>query len=229
MISIKSKQKPTNEQKLVDTFLDSDFYNNEIEGKNVKIKFIQEPHIVNSYPDIVGIVWDENKLENWNENRKKLQITDLKIMHHLYQRNLFKSPKDLVDELGYSIKEVEDSFSRVNDANLVISNKKKDKFKLKPISEIFFISEIISIEAKLKKWSDVLFQSINNTWFSSCSYSLVPEEIINEKMLKNFRDSEIGIIAYNKNFDIVHKPKKRKIPASFGSWLFNEYIGHIMN
>jgi hypothetical protein len=148
----------------------------------------------------------------------------MKILHHLYNVKIFKEKSEITKELGFSLRKANKSVGKLLEAELVTMNK-QNKIKIKLIKEIFFIKEIISIEAKLHNWKRALEQSVNNTYFSSQSYTLFPDKIITKRLLEEYINTDVGIISFEKSYRIIKKPKRRTIPSSMSSWFFNEHIG----
>lgn len=223
MLYIKHKQKKTNEYAFLNRFVESSFFNQYAYQNNNNYLLIQEPYTGIGYPDLVCIIWDKKLSTYWNENRNNLKIDDIKILHYLYKTKQKKSIDNINVELGYSLLSIEKSFDRLLRAELV--NHSQDNFSIKPINQIFYIKKIISIEAKLANWRKAQEQALNNCLFSSDSFVLFPEKIINSKLLHAYSESEVGIISFEKDFKIVKKAKINQIPSSFHSWQFNEYIG----
>jgi hypothetical protein len=185
---------------------------------------LQEPFTGLGYADLVCIVWEKNSYSNWNIDRNNLLINDVKILHHLYMVKKYKTPLELETELGFSPKRIFSSLSRLFDAGLILSGS-GNKYKIRKKSDIFHIKRIISIEAKLRDWHRALYQTINNFYYSSESYTLFPENHISDRMIKKYDQFNVGIISFNESSYILKRSKKNTIPSTFNSWLFNEYIG----
>lgn len=224
MIYKKAKQKITKEYLFLNDFILTDFFDEYKNLKKYDYTLIQEPYTGFGYPDLVCILWDKAIAELWNKRRNKLKLNDIKILHHLFVSKKYKQLDELVFELGSSRTSTLNSIEALFQAKL-INITKNDKYKSKPLSEIFFIKEIIAIEAKLKDWKKALYQSINNTYFSSKSYTLIPEPVVKEKVIARHKESGVGLISFGNNCHIWQKPKRNDIPSTLNSWLFNEYMG----
>ena len=223
MLYKKPNQRMTEELKFLDKFLESGYFDN-LENDKFNLTFIQEPFTQVGYADLVCIRWDNEIKDKWVTSRNELVPNDIKILHHLYNCRIYKEVDDIVRELGFSYKKVNETLLRLSDADLLISNKTR-KVKIRPIKEIFFVNEIIAIEAKLKNWKIALNQSVNNVSFASKSFSLFPDKAINYNLLENYKKTDVGVLSFNKKCREVVKPKKQKIPTAITSWYFNEYIG----
>jgi predicted transcriptional regulator len=224
MLYIKKNHIQCNELVFLNSFLASGFLDTINKKPNLEVSLIQEPYTGFGYADLVCLIWDKSVKNSWTKKRNALETRDIKILHHLYCCKKFKEINEIILELGFSKKEVKISIERLLEANLINENK-KSKIKIKPLKEIFFIREIISIEAKLRDWKRALEQSINNTYFSSKSFTLFPENIVNENLVENYSLTDVGIITYGEETKILKKPKRQSIPSTLGSWFFNEYIG----
>lgn len=224
MIYKKPRNIENKELSFLKEFLASRFFADINENHKYEISIIQEPYTGFGYADLVCIIWDQLFRNKWSDKRNQLDITDIKILHHLYNVKTFKEKSEITKELGFSLRKAIKSVGKLLEAELVTMNK-QNKIKIKLIKEIFFIKEIISIEAKLHNWKKALEQSVNNTYFSSQSYALFPGKIITKRLLEEYINTDVGIISFEKSYRIIKKPKRRIIPSSLSSWFFNEYIG----
>jgi DNA-binding Lrp family transcriptional regulator len=224
MLYIRPNQQKTKEYQFLNDFLEINFFSKYLSNHELDCTILQEPFTGLGYADLVAVIWNKEIYKKWQTDRNKLIINDIKILHHLYLNNRYKSISEIMTELGFSKKEVNNSISRLDKAGL-LKFTKDNRFKVLKKSEIFYIKEIISIEAKLKDWRRALYQAFTNIYYSSESYILFPEESITRHMLETYNKTDIGIISYKENIDIIKKAKKMTIPANFNSWLFNEYIG----
>jgi len=224
MLYMKPNQMQCNELDFLKDFLSSDFINKLNNNPDYEITLLEEPYTGFGYADLVCIIWDKKIKTKWSNHRNSLVKTDIKILHHLYNCKIYKDISTIVGELGFSNKITNLSVRKLVESDLIHINK-SNKYKINPINDIFFVKEIISIEAKLHDWNRALSQSINNTYFSSKSFALFPERTVNNKLLNKYSNTDVGIISYDKNYKIVKKPKRQNIPSSLGSWFFNEHIG----
>jgi len=224
MIYKKPKNMENKELSFLKEFLASSFFTDINENHQYGVSTIQEPYTGFGYADLVCIIWDQSIRKKWLEKRNQIDIIDIKILHHLYNVKIFKEKNEITKELGFSLRKTNKSVGKLLEAELVTINK-QNKIKIKNLKEIFFIKEIISIEAKLHDWKKALEQSLNNVYFSSKSYVLFPEKIITKRLMTEYMNTDVGIISFEKSYRVIKKPKKQKIPSSLNSWFFNEYIG----
>jgi len=225
MIYTRKLHKNNEESIFLEKFLDSNFFENLAYGK--KYFLLQEPFTGLGFPDLVCIIWNGKIEGKWTEKRNNLTPNDIKILHHLYNNKIYKPIDKISKELNFSLRDTKKSIEKLNEADLIVVNN-KNKVKIKQINKIFFVEEIISIEAKLKNWRKALEQSVNNTLFSSQSYILFPRKHITENLIHTYNNTNIGIISFDRSYSVVKKAKKQKIPVSLTSWLFNEYIGRYL-
>lgn len=224
MIYKKLRNIENKELSFLKEFLASSFFADINKNHKYKASIIQEPYTGFGYADLVCIIWDQSIRNKWSDKRNQLDITDIKILHHLYNVKIFKEKSEITKELGFSLRKANKSVGKLLEAELVTMNK-QNKIKIKLTKEIFFIKEIISIEAKLHNWKRALEQSVNNTYFSSQSYTLFPDKIITKRLLEEYIITDVGIISFEKSYRVIKKPKRRTIPSSISSWFFNEHIG----
>lgn len=224
MLFIKPEHLQCNELNFLNKFLSSGFFENINQNPNYEVSLIQEPYTGYGYADLVCIIWDKTIQSKWNETRNSLEIKDVKILHHLYNCKIYKNVSNIVNDLGFNEKAVYGSVDKLLNARLIQANK-ENKIKIKPINEIFYVKEIISIEAKLHDWKRALEQSMNNIYFSSKSFTLFPDKIITDNLINKYCSTDVGIISFEKKYKILKKPKRQTIPSTLCSWFFNEHIG----
>src|SRR5690606_26441777 len=97
------------------------------------------------------------------------------------------------------------------------------------LANIFLANRIVSIEAKMSNWRKAIFQAVNNLWFASDSYVLIPDLKNSGNIASYAKDYGIGVIKFDgeKSVELL-APVSNKIPASYGSWIFNEMaVRHI--
>jgi len=115
------------------------------------------------------------------------------------------------------------SLERLHAAGIVET---KDRvWMLKPLSEVFAIKQLIAVEAKVSEWRAGLEQAWLNTWFASDSYLLVPRVPRGSTLLEEAQ--EIGIGVWTEEGQVIAPTCRPKLPASYASWLVNEWVGRI--
>jgi len=226
MIYIKPKQQKTKELEFLHAFKDSDFFSRYTNDLDSNYMFIEEPYTGFGYPDLVLLTWDKKIEKNWKDERNNLTLKEIKIVQHLYNCDEAKSIKNISVDLGFSKRQITSILSNLVNAGIVENI--NDYWKLGVLEEIFYLKEIITIEAKLKNWKNALLQAGNNNFFSSEVFTLFPDSIINENLLKSYSETDIGVITFNQNYKVVKPASKKDLPITINSWLFNELIGRML-
>lgn len=201
---------------LVASFLRAPFF---ISPPNCEMAVFQEPRLPSGFPDVVLVFWRRDVVRRWSESRLDLTTDDIRLAHYLYQVGPAAS-SDLEDTLG---RKVLRSLQRLCAAG--IAERLRDKWKLGPLEEIFAVDQLIAIEAKVSEWSAGLEQAWLNTWFASESYLLLPRIPRGSAVLE--QASKLGIGVCTDQGREVAPTCRPKLPASYVSWLFNEWVGRI--
>lgn len=226
MVYIKPKQKKTKELEFLHKFRDSGFFNSYINFKNDNYTFIEEPYTGFGYPDLVFLTWSKNITKLWSEERNNLKLNDIKVIQHLYNSNIEKTIHDISKELGYSDRQLDSVFKRLYEAKIV--DETNGMWTLRELEKVFFLEMIITVEAKLKNWRRALLQASNSEHFSSEVFTLYPENLIKENLVNGYADTSIGIVSYDKKYNIVKQARRRNLPITINGWLFNELIGRML-
>ena len=92
------------------------------------------------------------------------------------------------------------------------------------LSRTFAVRHIVAIEAKVGNWSRALQQAAANRWFASQSFILIPPTRSLTAVSSRARELGVGVLTFDggKVRQVVES-KRFVIPASYGSWLFNEW------
>jgi predicted transcriptional regulator len=223
MLYVRSQQKVTMEYTFLTSFINSSFFNKYKNLEQYDYTLIQEPFTGIGYPDLVCVIWKKNLIGLWNDKRNKLKKDDIKILHFLYSVKQKKSLTDISEQLGFGIAIIEKSIERLLDADVI--KEVRGQYSIELIGNVFFIKDIISIEAKLNNWRKAFDQARYNCLFSSNSFVLFPSKVITANLLNAYEGSDIGIITFDEDYKIVKTAKRNKIPSTINSWQFNEYIG----
>ncbi len=184
-----------------------------------------EPLLPTGYPDLVIATYKPQKYESWTDERTKLGVLELKVLHHLYF--IGSSTSTLIEQqLGLESKLLLRILERLMDASLV--KRAKQQWLPRPLSVCYGISNIKTIEAKISDWHSVFSQANMNRCFSSESCVLSPVSKPSEQVINNAKANGIGIYAMpsGKRAKILQKPERLSgLPVSYASWLLNEWIG----
>lgn len=187
------------------------------------VALFYEPRIETWFPDLVAIQYLPEIFDSWVETRNLLRPMDLKVLHYL--SNIKKADLiTLIKNLGISSRMLLNTIERLLDAKLIKSL--KENYKIESLNRIFALRSIISIEAKIKNWTEAFHQSQLNKWFASESYVLSPVENPNQSIVERSENIGVGVFLLNgKNIRKIQNAKRNNIPSSYGSWMFNEWIG----
>jgi len=184
-----------------------------------------EPLVPTGYPDMVVVSYNPKSYQSWAMPRNKLEVIDLKILHHLY---FVKGSTSLAIEkqLGLNSKIMLNSLERLLDASLL--RRTKQRWVPKQLKQAYGIYNIKSIEAKISNWSGAFSQAGMNQWFASESCVLSPVKKPSPQVVEVAKKSGIGIYSQSPGVDlkmILSPARINGLPLSYASWMFNEWIG----
>ncbi len=202
---------------LVQTFLSEDGIPSAPEGQEVTVFF--EPRIDSGFPDLVAVYWEANTLDSWPEERLSLTRFDVRLAQYLFVMG-HADKQCITDQFGRS---VGISLERLLTAGIV--GKQGDNFTLRPIEEIFAVRRLIALEAKIADWQEGLIQAVQNTWFASESYLLLPSLPNTEHLSAQADMLGIGLVTLDIPVDYCEPLARREVlPQSHGCWIFNEWL-----
>lgn len=210
------------ELELVKEFID---YYIHIFLKNNKVNNLAvfvEPQIASGFPDIVLASYSPKILDGWSDEREKLNINDFKVLSYLVMSGGASGEK-LITWLGLSEKAVLRALENLLDAKMVL--RINGVWKPVDIKKTYHVKKLVSVEAKISDMKKVAEQSLVNTWFASQSYALVSVANPQDNTLKNFEKQGTGLYCKPKGFKKVVEAQKLKLPSSYLSFQFNEWIG----
>ena len=183
-------------------------------------RFFMEPQLPVGFPDIVAVTHNSVRLAR--DSNPILSSDHVRVLHHIFIRRsstVVELQTDLLLPRKKAITILSDLL------NAMCLYKSGNRFFIRSLEKIFALREIIAVEAKISDWRAAIRQAINNTWFASHSYILIPTRSDFSKVVSESKKFGIGVILHSasKN-EVVARPQKYKIPASYGSWLFNEWM-----
>ena len=188
--------------------------------KSKSVAIFIEPQLDTGYPDIVIVEYNHSLKF---ELKRELSINDLKILFHI-QKQKSTTTDSLKAQLGFTDNDIEKTLKNLNQHKLIRMNKANSNIRNVKIRNYCAINKIISIEAKIDKWSEAIQQASKNIWFSTESYILMNKNSCNESIVKKCKESGIGIILVNGSIKVMLKSEKRAFPVSYSSLLFNEWL-----
>ena len=186
-----------------------------------------EPKVDVGFPDLVLALFSASVYVQWTKTRSTLTNTDLKIVHQLYNSRGMSST-GLEKKLGYSNLQVKRSIEKLSDSNLI--HWANSQWRLRSFSEIYGIRKLIAIEAKIANWAEAFMQAKTNMWFASESYVLSP--VVQPRVSTQDQSAayNVGILTCgNSGLQKIALGSYNRLPASYASWQFNEWIGRTLN
>jgi hypothetical protein len=220
-------RKPTlgPELKLVDKFVQTIIQQFSQQGNNLELAIFAEPSLLSGYPDIVLAYYKPENYLNWSQARLSLKDEELKVLHHLSSQNVGQSETTLVQNLGYPRKKLSEILYRLHSSEMLHYN--DNLWLSKNTNQLFGITDLIAVEAKINNWQSVLAQAQQNRWFASQSYILTPNFHLPIKNIEQAKRFGVGIYAQSPT-NVCQEllgAKKELLPRCYTSWLFNEWIG----
>jgi hypothetical protein len=178
---------------------------------------VREPSLLSGYPDLVAVQWSEATATHWNSERNKLTTNDVRLAQLLHgSGSLDEATLQKLSGAKYRL-----ALSRLERVGIVRCQ--NARWRLTNIRSIFSVRRIVSFEAKTEANAKVLEQAALNKWFASMSYALLP-------MIPSldFRERAValgvGIWIVGHSTPFIRAPLANTQPASYASWLFNEYV-----
>jgi len=207
---------------LVEQFID--FYCHKFIRNNKKthLAVVIEPRIESGFPDVVFASYLPSIIENWSDKREELDIYDIKLLSYLCNATDVQGAK-LVNKLGFSEKQLITSLEKLMDAKLV--SYRKQSWRIRELRDVFSLTKLIAVEAKISDINRVVEQSHLNTWFASHSYALTSSIRPQNETVRTFSKYGIGLYCKGSHFRKVVEAKQYNLPSSYLSFQFNEWIG----
>lgn len=210
------------EQDLVKSFID---YYIHIFLKNNKVNNLAvfiEPQVESGFPDIVFASYSTRIMDNWSKERERLDISDFKVLSYLIMSGGC-SGDNLIGWLGMDEKVILQTLEKLLDAKMVYCS--KGVWKPVDLKKIYHIKKLVSVEAKISDIRKVAEQTLINTWFASQSYALVNSANPQNNTIHNFAKQGTGLYCKQKGFKKIVEAQKLKLPSSYLSLQFNEWVG----
>lgn len=181
--------------------------------------FFHEPELPTGLPDLVA-VYLSTSVPSLCPSRLRLRNHHVRVLHHLHRVGS-SSGEELSHLLHIDGSRLATLLADLRDAGLVSIG---DVVRPQPLRRAFFLKHIVAIEAKISNWSRALVQAAANCWFASHSYILVPPSRALHRIMVRSQELGVGVLVLqNGKIQVAKEPRVRAIPASYGSWLFNEW------
>ncbi|MCI9399937.1 MAG: hypothetical protein HFJ07_09000 [Lachnospiraceae bacterium] len=212
------------ELELVKAFIE--FYIHDFLKKNKvnNLAVFVEPQIASGFPDIVFASYSAKILDDWSDERERLDINDFKVLSHLIMV-AGCSGEHLAEQLGLSEKIVLRALENLMDAKMI--RRSRGVWKPVDLKKIYHIKKLVSVEAKMSDIKKVAEQSLINTWFASQSYALVNTASPQNSTITSFEKQGTGLYCKRRGFKKVVEAQRLKLPSSYLSLQFNEWIGKV--
>jgi len=181
-----------------------------------------EPRIESGFPDVVFVTYLPSILDNWSVEREKLDTYDLKLLSHLCHTRGLKGT-NIIAKLNFSEKQTITSLEKLMDARLV--SYRSGCWRIRELRDVFSITKLIAVEAKLNNIAKVVEQSVHNTWFASHSYVLTNASKPNSGTIRTLTKYGVGLYCKAPHFRKLVDAKRLALPSSYLSYQFNEWIG----
>lgn len=185
----------------------------------------REPELPTGFPDLVLVYFGRSPV-NFAPSRVHLTHQHIRLLHHLYSVRR-SDVRNLSSTLALKERLVRTFVDDLINSSLVSLRGKTITSKSLPT--IFAARRIVAVEAKVKDWRKALHQAAANMWFASHSFILLPRHRRLSFITEEAQKIGVGVLVYDgEATKVVIKAKKNNIPASYGSWLFNEWtIRHL--
>jgi len=180
-----------------------------------RVTVLRELGLESGFPDLVIVVWRDARTADWGEPRLALVPDDLRLMHYLFQRRRV-AHSELEDCFGSRF--ARSSTERLRSAG--IARPARRPWFPRAFERAFAATKIISVEAKIGKWTDVLNQARLNTWFASKSYVLVPR--VSEDQVRDAQRFGIGVLSPERDGIREWGASSAPLPRSYASWVLND-------
>lgn len=205
-------------KEFIDYYIHRFLKNNRINNLAVFI----EPQISSGFPDIVFASYSAKILDRWSDEREKLNTNDLKVLSYLLLSGGCTG-ENLLAKLRLPEKTVLEAVGKLLDARMI--NRTSGMWKPVDVRNIYHIKKLVSVEAKMTDIKKAAEQSLINTWFASQSYAVVNTANPKDSTVKSFERQGTGLYCRRKGFQKVVEAQKLKLPSSYLSLQFNEWIG----
>jgi hypothetical protein len=188
-------------------------------GRELPAVFFHEPELPTGFPDLVAVYLGREV--HLTRARLRLREAHVRVLHYLHTCDVITTAA-LAEQLRLRPKKLKDILDQLQAAELV--SIQDDAVRARPLARTFAVKYIIAIEAKVRDWSRALEQAAANHWFASHSYILVPQSRSLSRIASRAQELGIGVLVFNGGkIHVAACARRRDIPASYGSWLFNEW------
>jgi hypothetical protein len=207
---------------LVEQFIEYYCHSFTRSNRKTQLAVFVEPRIESGFPDVVFASYLPSITDNWSDEREALDIYDLKLLSYLCGATEITGNK-MISKLGFPERQTLTSLEKLMDAKLVTYRDRS--WRVRNMRDVFSLTKLIAVEAKLNNISKVVEQTHLNTWFASHSYALTNSTHPQGETVRTFSRYGIGLYCKGKQFRRVVEAKQHTLPSSYLSFQFNEWIG----
>jgi hypothetical protein len=191
----------------VENFID------ENRGKHMNLAVFLEPRIDSGYPDIVFAHYLPSIIDNWSAGRERLNNHDIKAYLRLRHPDI---------NYGFPKKADDRSLKKLIDADFVTHDHDKG-WQARRIQDMFGISELIAVEAKINGIGPAIDQAILNALFASRSFVLSGASRPSAKTKETC--ARLGLGLYARPFQKLVEAKRHDLlDSGYVPFKFNEWI-----
>lgn len=210
------------EYELVEQFIE--YYCNSFirNNKKTQLAVFVEPRVDAGFPDVVFASYLPSITENWTDRREELDVFDLKLLSYLCTVGGVRGTK-IISTLGFSEKQTLVSLEKLMDAKLI--SYRSHSWRVRELRDVFSLTKLIAVEAKLNDINKVIEQTHLNTRFASHSYALTNSTHPQGTTVKTFKRFGLGLYGKDSQFRRIVDARSFSLPSSYLSFQFNEWIG----
>lgn len=200
------------EAELVDEFLSALPLNH---ARDSRVTILHEPGLGTGFPDLVLVVWREQRTRAWPAARLDLAADDFRVLQYLRARK--RVPHiEFVQVVGR--RKASATAERLLAAG--VASNLGDVWKPASKRIAFAATKIVAVEAKLDNWSAVVQQARANSWFASKSYVLVPRATADQ--VAEAQKLGLGVVTVTSSGTVEVPAAQRALPRSYASWVVND-------
>ena len=191
-------------------------------NKKTQLAVFVEPRIDSGFPDVVFASYLPSITDNWSDKREALDVFDLKLLSYLCIAEESVGAK-IISTLGFPEKQTLASLEKLMDAKLI--SYRGRSWRVRELRDVFSLTKLIAVEAKLNDINKVVEQTHLNTRFASHSYALTNSAHPQGATVKKFKRFGLGLYGKDSQFRRLIEAKSFSLPSSYLSFQFNEWIG----
>jgi len=181
---------------------------------------LREAALPTGVPDLIAVEPHRYR-PAYSMRRRRLRLPHLQMLHFLNDSGP-TTREEIERLLNQRPGETALVLNDLESAGLV--SRRRNLIVAESLSKVFVARRIVAVEAKMRAWREALEQATANLWFASHSYILVPALKCLQVICLEARSLGVGVLVFDgKETRTVVRPRKHAIPASYGSWLINEW------